>query len=793
MSNSTDNFGDTDPFFDENAEPHQWKLEPSEDDLEGLAEDSGTSGESTDHPNPESLLNPYGNEEVSFDSQGTTDDSAENHYESDSHNGDHSSGSSFGEEATQDERADHDAQPVDNDPNHLPEEVTQTWEESRLPDPVKTETEEDALIVLDLAGVFGDKPAASTQSANAHSPEQTRSADPSTVAHSPTTQHNDHPNHPDAHKQPEPTPTLDDVAQGSTTLRTGHEGESIKEIQRLLDLQADGIFSAELAAQIAQFQESQGIDPSGEVDQLTLEKLQQAADQKQSGTHQKTARSEQPHLTLKLGIKEDRGFQRTPSTNKELDKQPTEKSKGEEPDNLLQQAARIINEGELGFLDGYSTSMLPPLDQAATQAFRDQHNNIPYVVGKTIADGIVQAQAIVEGIAGVMAVIGGSGEAGIGVLSDEGVLAASGVATAAAGIGLIEHSNEVFQRATEHLVEDLQRPFNPIDDGGGGSSKKSDRLSAGAQEAKDRGWPDPPEGHEWYKRKRSEDEVIEGEEGIEAGEGGEEGTKDVLDLRRKPGFAEKGFPERQYNPNTQEFVLREKTPDLKAKKIGEDIEIDVSTSKLFDEQLKIRGEAMEKRDELLALREEFKKQKKVLSEEDELKLKDAIQKVQDSSEAMGEIGINHFMETQYPHYERIEVPNSSGGAKQDRFDSIYKDPGPPPEYIVLEGKGGDGKFTTRKVGEDGELIAQQCTPEYNDSIIRDMKRRREPEAKELRKALKEGRIRTFKAQTPIKNSSAQGQAPNLSVPKLKVSEYDMTRSIRVDKTPKSANPQAPSP
>jgi hypothetical protein len=111
----------------------------------------------------------------------------------------------------------------------------------------------------------------------------------------------------------------------------------------------------------------------------------------------------------------------------------------------------------------------------------------------------------------------------------------------------------------------------------------------------------------------------------------------------------------------------------------------------------------------------------------------------------------------------------SGSAKQDRFDSIYKDPGPPPEYIVLEGKGGDSPLGQRKVGENGELNAQQCTPEYNESIITAMERRRDPAAKELRKALKDKRLRTFKVQTPIENSGVKGQAPKLSVEKLEVS------------------------
>jgi hypothetical protein len=95
MSDNTNNFGNTDPFSDEDAEQHQWKPELSEDDLgfseehsgtseanlgfsaehsgtseENLdtsSEHSGTSGEYTDHPDPESLLNPYGDEEVSWD------------------------------------------------------------------------------------------------------------------------------------------------------------------------------------------------------------------------------------------------------------------------------------------------------------------------------------------------------------------------------------------------------------------------------------------------------------------------------------------------------------------------------------------------------------------------------------------------------------------------------------------------------------------------------------------------------------------------------------------------------
>jgi hypothetical protein len=272
---------------------------------------------------------------------------------------------------------------------------------------------------------------------------------------------------------------------------------------------------------------------------------------------------------------------------------------------------------------------------------------------------------------------------------------------------------------------------------------------------------------------------------------GEESTKDVLDLRRKPG--KQHLAERQYNAEKREFVLREKTPDFLARKMGEDIEIDVSTSKLFDEQLKIQGDAMVKRDELLARQKDLKKGEKVLSEAEEQELKEAIQKVQKASEEIGELGLRHFFEAKYPEYERIEIPSSSGGAKQGRFDAIYKKPGPPPEYFVGEGKGGDSPLGQRKVGENGELNAQQCTPEYTESTIDAMERRGDPEADGLREAFEEGRLRNFKVQTPIENSSGKGQTPKLSVEKLEVSEYDMTKSIRVDKTVKQAKPQSPSP
>jgi hypothetical protein len=308
----------------------------------------------------------------------------------------------------------------------------------------------------------------------------------------------------------------------------------------------------------------------------------------------------------------------------------------------------------------------------------------------------------------------------------------------------------------------VQNLVNPIEGGGGGESKP--KLS-GKQEAEAKGWKTPPDEYEWYRR-----------------------ADGKADVRRRPGASENGLPELQYNVEKGIFEPRDGTIDFKANRIGEEVVIDVTEPEIFKEPLKVRQEGIVKRDELEALKET-----RELSEAEKLELKEAIQKIQNASEATGEIGIEYFMKKKYSHYERIEISNSSSGAKQGRFDAMYKDPGPPPEYIVLEGKGGDSPLGQRKVGENGELNAQQCTPQYNKSIVQEMERRGDPEADELEAALEEGRLRTFKVQTPIENSRGKGQTPKLSVEKLEVSEYDMTRSIRVDKTAKHANLQTPSP
>jgi hypothetical protein len=332
----------------------------------------------------------------------------------------------------------------------------------------------------------------------------------------------------------------------------------------------------------------------------------------------------------------------------------------------------------LGLLEGYVTTTVAPLDPESAKTFENLHNNIPFNAGKALGDAIAGVQAVLGIVEGAFMIVGGGGEVLAGLATDSALEDALGVATVVAGVGMIGQGFGAFGRASTNLGNDLQKLFNPIDIGGGASPTK-------AKKVKTNDLPEPPKGHECYERKdgkiESRAKAPEGYEWYKSKSGNNH-------VRRKPGNQK--LAELEYNFKTHTFEVKDETPDFEAKQIGEDIEIDVSGSNLFDEQLTIRREAMVKRDELIERKNELKEKNKELSEEDELKLKDAHQRVQDSSEAMGEIGIRHFMETQYPHYERIEVANSSGASKQGRFDSIYKDPGPPPEYIVVEGKGGDG-------------------------------------------------------------------------------------------------------
>jgi peptidoglycan hydrolase-like protein with peptidoglycan-binding domain len=311
-----------DPFFDENAEEHQWNPDSSgenQDHVPGF----DAYGNPIDFPQsdcPEHKHeNEYehehpGDEENTWETQDPSvyDGAAEEHDSSDAYTDDQTPEPDFDIEETPDKSADYDSYPqppepmlgganeasvgtnyeefdaylippanladgsqdaqlVDNDSNHSAEEATETWQERSLQDFLDNESTEDSPIALDAVGVFGDKPTSPQPTEQEHAAQKS-------IHDASTLQQGDQPSHKDAHATTtqalRTAPTLDEILGGSAVLGTGHEGEAVEAIHQLLGLEADKTFSSELAAAVSEFQESEGIKPTGEVDQVTLQALQ---------------------------------------------------------------------------------------------------------------------------------------------------------------------------------------------------------------------------------------------------------------------------------------------------------------------------------------------------------------------------------------------------------------------------------------------------------------------------------------------------------------------------------------
>ncbi len=75
-----------------------------------------------------------------------------------------------------------------------------------------------------------------------------------------------------------PAPELDDVSKGSARLKEGMAGPSVKAVQKLLGVSADGTFGAATTAAVKVFQAAKGLKPvSGEIGATTLDALQKGA------------------------------------------------------------------------------------------------------------------------------------------------------------------------------------------------------------------------------------------------------------------------------------------------------------------------------------------------------------------------------------------------------------------------------------------------------------------------------------------------------------------------------------
>jgi peptidoglycan hydrolase-like protein with peptidoglycan-binding domain len=312
------------------------------------------------------------------------------------------------------------------DPAHLREVAEwETAQNAPLPMPPDNFPEDPTLIAQ------GD----TQTTAEATHPENVNS-------HTQTAQHDGHGDHHakqgEASHQPKAAPELDAVGAGNATIREGHQGEAVGEIQRLLGLEADGNFSTDLASQIAKFQEDEGINPTGIVDQVTLQLLQEVEEERLRANQSTPSKTETKTRSFNLGVEEERGFPQTPATHTESNGQQTEKPQLEEhQDNFLQQAARIINEGELGLVEGYVTSTVAPLDPESAKAFENLHNNTPFNAGKALGDAVAGAQAVLGIVEGVLTIGGGVGELGVGIAADSALEDALGAATVVAGVGMV--------------------------------------------------------------------------------------------------------------------------------------------------------------------------------------------------------------------------------------------------------------------------------------------------------------------------------------------------------------------
>jgi hypothetical protein len=248
-----------------------------------------------------------------------------------------------------------------------------------------------------------------------------------------------------------------------------------------------------------------------------------------------------------------------------------------------------------------------------------------------------------------------------------------------------------------------------------------------------------------------------------------------MTVRRKAGNAKSAMHgELQYNSEAGTFEPKDRSSDFIPIYLEENMPVEVPNKAAFKEDLKDRGYWQYKRD-------------KAIRDGDTDARKAADVKLQNASERIGERATDQYVQKHYPGYEPVELIGNKG---RDRFDKVYRNPDPPPKYVIAEAKGGDGRPGSRLVPETLKL-AEQGTPEYIRSMIKTMEKKGDPMARELKKALNTGQVEYINVQAPIKNSNGKvsigtlTKAPELELQPLKVSKFDTTKSFAVTKPGKS--------
>lgn len=250
----------------------------------------------------------------------------------------------------------------------------------------------------------------------------------------------------------------------------------------------------------------------------------------------------------------------------------------------------------------------------------------------------------------------------------------------------------------------------------------------GAKEAEWRGYPDPPEGHEWYWK------------------------GDDIALRLEAGGREANLT--RYHYDGIGFV---------------EVESDAVTRARYHsrETWEMPPADRERLGRFARSRQRSQAMKTVL--EDGEDLTKAAMRMTRASESLGEEAAANWVRATYPEAVPLHgwPPNGLPGAQYE-FDQIWKIPGGGPNgadmFVVIEAKGATAGLGTRTIGK---AIVEQGTAQYYGATLRAMKQAGKAGARELELAMP-GAVRYVKVKAPV--SEAFGRH---TVRDLVISDFDV--------------------
>jgi hypothetical protein len=125
------------------------------------------------------------------------------------------------------------------------------------------------------------------------------------------------------------------------------------------------------------------------------------------------------------------------------------------------------------------------------------------------------------------------------------------------------------------------------------------------------------------------------------------------------------------------------------------------------------------------------------------------------TEAIGDRAAVSYMETAHPGATRILQ-----GRGPNTFDQVWDNPSPPPDFFIVEAKGGQASNTSSRVGSGG-LRYQQGTTGYVDSIVSEMYTSSDPQVRRLARRLQrslsaEDGVRYLEVSQPFSDVSTLG-------------------------------------